>query len=118
MHGEDRIDYLLRKSAGSAIIWTLSRNGDAIRDFSLGKKVCPIWSELAFARVCVSADRWNWADTVPLMVCAYEFLDEWVPEMLVQSESVMVFPTVDDPGGLVDPREFETWLRAEMIQYE
>lgn len=87
----------LKDAAG----WIVSRETDAL----------PLWPHSAFASACA---RGPWEGAVAEAIPLDELLEDLMALLEEDGLKIAVFPTPDDPGTLLSPRELRKRLEREL----
>ncbi len=114
--GANRYRYWVKKVADQQQTWSLCRDGGwALAGDDSGRELIPVWPHEAFASLCAIG---MWAGYQPKAIAVDAWLDRWIPGMVNDGRLVAVFPTTQEKGVAVEPRNVESDLREELLQYD
>lgn len=115
MPGEDRVSYLVRKTADFEETWGLEENGWAMASNDAGVPALPVWPEREFAEACCDG---KWAGATAKAIPLDEFIEKWVPGLTRDHRLLCVFPTSSNAGVFMKPDELKSYLQEKLDQYE
>jgi hypothetical protein len=75
----------------------------------------PVWPHPDYAMECATD---TWLGCVPTEIDVHEFVEDWLPDMVVRGVMVAVFPTPSMSGVFISPNEFKIILLEELAKYE
>lgn len=113
MPAEERFAYFVRKVADFEQVWGLHAEGWATAADAGGAIALAVWPEPDFAAACAVGP---WERHVPRAVPLADFLTVWLPRMVGDSRTVVVFPTDRDSGLFVGPEAMQEAIHREMWQ--
>jgi len=113
MPAEERLAYFVRKVADFEQVWGLHAEGWATATDARGAIGLAVWPEPDFAAACAAG---AWEQHVPKEVPLGDFLTVWLPGMVRDSRTVVVFPTDRDAGLFVSPEALLEAIHREMWQ--
>lgn len=113
LSGPERYGYFIQKVAGFEEAWGLqSGEGWVLVGFDgAGGDAFCIWPHAEYARACAIE---GWSDCTPELIPLQELLEELLPALLHDTLRVAVFPTPTGQAIVVDPRDLQTHLEAEL----
>ena len=111
---EERVAYFVRKVVDLEKVWGLESEGWATAETSDGQVVIPFWPEKELAELCAVSE---WKGYVPSEIALSIFTQKWLSGMEVDRILPAIFPTPNDKGVIVEPRQLKEMLASECDQY-
>lgn len=116
LKASERYEYWIKKVADQEEVWSLWQVGGwALAGGDAERQFVPVWPHSEYAALCAGG---VWAGYQPKAIAVAAWLDRWIPGMERDQRLVAVFPTPNDMGVAIDPRQLERDLREEMANYE
>jgi len=115
MNSTDRYGYFIEKVADWEEIWGLRSQAGWTVMGDTGNQAMPIWPNKQFASLCATAE---WTGYEPSEIRIDDWLEKWIPGLTKDDRQILVFPSNDGEGVLVDPQRLGTDILEAMEQYE
>ena len=116
LSAQERYDHFISKAADWEELWTLkSPAGFVMFGDSLGRECIPVWPHPDYAAALIND---SWSDCISERLDLHKFLEKWIPGMITDKRMVVVFPTPDEKGVVINPRRLNEDLLEELKQYE
>jgi len=116
LEASKRYEHWIKKVADQEEVWSLWQEGGwALAGNDAGRQFVPVWPDSRYAALCAEG---VWAGYQPKAIALDAWLDRWIPGMERDQRLVAVFPTPNDKGVPIDPRQLERDLREELSNYE
>jgi hypothetical protein len=116
LSAQKRYDHFISKVADWEELWTLkSPDGFVMFGDSSGQECVPVWPHPDYAAALIKD---TWSDCTPERLDLVTFLGKWISGMIQDKRKVVVFPTPNKKGIVVDPQRLNEDLSKELEQYE
>lgn len=116
LDGDKRYDYFVKKVADQEQVWSLRHDqGWVLASGDAGRVLIPVWPAEKFALACATG---TWEGHAAQAIDLDAWLERWTPGMEKDARLVAVFPSPQDKGIAVEPRQLESDLREELLNYE
>lgn len=120
---EARYDYFVKRAAGFGELWALleedpeARSGTSFLFVEGPAKwwYMPIWPHPRYAEAWAERER---PGAQPKSIDVDAWVTYWTKRAVADGIKPLVFPTLEDPGHLVGPRELQRDLLEELSQFE
>lgn len=101
-----RYRYFLREVAESVEVWTLKHeDGNFVSfDDDAASYYYVLWPCARFAEMCARDD---WEDSEPVDIDVCDFIEKWIPGLKRDKIGVVIFPTLENPGLVIESSELE-----------
>ncbi|MBM9547444.1 DUF2750 domain-containing protein [Leptospira sp. 201903074] len=111
-----RLKYSISKIIDQAELWSLkNKDGFVGMGDEYGNNGIPFWPHIVYANKFITDD---WSDCKPEKVNLYDFIENWIPEMIKENTQVIVFPTLEMKGIPLHPETILKALLAEKNRVE
>lgn len=115
LEAPQRYSYWIKKIADSEQVWSLWQPaGWALAVDTSGRQLVPVWPHQSMAQLC-AVEQWQGYD--PRSISLDDWLERWIPGMLVDHRLVAAFPTPNNQGISVDPQRVREDLLSELEKY-
>lgn len=113
LSGPERYGFFVQKVVEQQVAWGLrSEEGWVLVGFDgQGSDAFCIWPDVAYTEAC-AAEGWN--DCAPEPIPLQELMEELIPSLLADELRLAVFPTPAGQAIVVDPRDLQAHLEAEI----
>ena len=113
---EQRYRHFLGKVADYEELWTLKgEDGFVLFASKDGAQCIPVWPHPEYAS---SHETDDWIGSTPEKITLDEFRKRWIPGIKKDERMIVVFPTHEAGGVVIDPVDIEADLADEVAQYE
>ncbi len=110
MSAEERYDYLMEAIVENEQVWTLKSDEGMVLMSAEGAECLPIWPHAEFAKEWASG---NWADCSPSSIDLDSWMARWLPGMEEDGYSLAIFPSANEEGIVITPRELREALEPQ-----
>lgn len=115
LSGKERYLYFVRKVTDFEELWGLFADGWAMTANDDGKKAIPFWPEKELSNLCTKGE---WENYSSKQIKLENFISRWLPGMEKDGVSVAIFPTPENKGVIIQPKELLAALKEELEQYQ
>jgi hypothetical protein len=117
LSAQERYDHFISRAADWEEVWTLkSPDGFVMFGDSSGRECIPVWPHSHYAAALIN-DSWS-ACIIMERLDLHKFLEKWIPGMVKDKRMVVVFPTPDEKGVVINPKRLKEDLLEELKLYE
>lgn len=110
LSAEERYDYLVDTIISDEQVWTLQSDDGVVLMSSEGVDCLPIWPHAELAKEWASG---NWADCYPAAIDLDSWMSRWLPGMEADGYSLAMFPSVNEEGIVMTPKDLRDQLEPE-----
>lgn len=113
--GRERYEYSIKKIADNDEIWIIGdKAGLATYKDDMGKIIFPIWPTKEFAALCcIGLYKKYHSESIELDF----FRSDYISDFIVSNQRLAVFPIPEDKGIIINAKQFEEDLSAELDKY-